>query len=312
MTNKIFLHIGGAKTGSTSLQKYFFSTHPQILYFGEEGEGLDSVDDREHLENMLFMDDIFYSPEDASRIFDYMRASATDGQVLIYSNADIMTSRQQTTCARRLFRLLPDAEVIVVIRNQLPTLKSYWANHGAFLKPAPPRYYKRFIPFEEWLEWSLAFPRVSPICNFFYWEQIGLYRSLWGKKKLHILLYEELVAEKSLMFEVFARILNVEYNEHSIASSRSTLRERRRNTKREMDFYSFASRYFGSSTLDKDKLQNSLMGRWFTKWIEGGPPIEPVYTNQLHERVFCTYAGSNTRLAKEWNLQLADHGYPMM
>jgi hypothetical protein len=309
MTSKIFLHIGGAKTGSTALQRNFFATHPKVAYFGEEGDGVDCHKDRAHLESMIFMDDLFYSHDDVSRIFREKRAAMLDDQVLIYSNADIMTSRYQTACAHRLFEHLPDAEVIIVIRNQFSALKSYWANHGAFLKPAPGRHFRRYVPFTEWLTWGLDFFKTSPLANFLYWEQVNLYSSLWGKNKLHVLLYEDLIAKKGLMFESFARILGVDCADQYILME--SLRERQRKSKREMCFYEFASRYFNVGMLNKEWLNTTFFGRRFVSWLEEGVPANPDLPLELFDRVSKIYAESNTRLASDWGLNLTAHDYPI-
>lgn len=255
------------------------------------------------------MDDLFFSRENVSRIFREKRGMADDSQVLIYSNADIMTSRHPSACAHRLFDLLPDAEVIVVIRNQFSALASYWANHGAFLKPAPQRYFRRYVPFNEWLAWGLDFLKVSPLANFLYWEQINLYSSLWGKDKIHVILYEDLVAQSGSMFQTFSKILEVDCLDQDIA--REKLRERKRNSKREMTLYSFFGRYLGADLLDKEKWRSNLLGRIFVNWLEGGAAINPHYSPELRDRVIEAYAESNARLNSDWGLDLAPYGYPI-
>ena len=47
-------------------------------------------------------------------------------KTLIYSDEDIMTSRFPTVCSRRLYEFFPDAEILVVVRNQMTAFPSYY------------------------------------------------------------------------------------------------------------------------------------------------------------------------------------------
>ena len=121
-----------------------------------------------------------------------------------------MTSRVPMTCARRLREFLPDAEVLLVTRNQVTAVPSFYASHGAYLKPAPPRHFRRYVSFDDWMNYCIMFIKYSPLASFFYNRILNIYAELFGKNRIHVLLYEEFVADKPKFMERLGAILDID------------------------------------------------------------------------------------------------------
>ena len=243
---KQIVHIGGNKTASTTLQRCLFSRSNEIIYLGEDCKNFS--DYRSILASFL---SYYYIHFDHSRqlvanLFQTYRSRMTD-KTFLYSNEDIMTSRLPTVCANRLYQLMPNAEVLIVIRNQLTAVPSIYANHGAFLKGVPRSYWKRYVSFDDWINYSIEFMNYSYLDSFFYFKIANLFSSLFGKEKIHILLFEDFVKNKNEFIKKLAQILNI--NAENARALLMKKHERPRNTWRQFQYYRFRNWFFWNKSL---------------------------------------------------------------
>ena len=193
---------------------------------------------RDTLNSLVSEYDIHFSYEAARELFKNFVSSCGE-KTALYSNEDIVTSRVPTQCARRLKEFLPDAEIMVVIRNQLTAIPSMYANHGAYLKMVPRRYWRRYVSFDDWMNYCTTFIKYSALDGYFYHRILDVYASLFGKKDIHILLYENLVNNKEGFINDLSRILRIDAKEAS--KHLNGKRERRRNTRRELRYHQIRS-----------------------------------------------------------------------
>ena len=126
------LHIGGNKTASTLLQRKLFSSHNSIYYLGEDCINYNLI--KQDLNNLIHEDDYEFS---LNRISKYFKNINKNKKVFVFSNEDIMGSRHPSLVAKRLKLLMPKCKVVIVVRNQITAISSWYVNHGAYLKPAP-------------------------------------------------------------------------------------------------------------------------------------------------------------------------------
>ena len=159
------IHIGANKTASTTLQRCLFAKSKDLVYLGEDCVNYENY--RDTLNSLVSDDDIHFSYESAKELFKNFVSSCGE-KTALYSNEDIMTSRVPTQCAHRLKEFLPDAEIMVVIRNQLTAIPSMYANHGAYLKMVPRRYWRRYVSFDDWMDYCTTFIKYSLLDGFFY------------------------------------------------------------------------------------------------------------------------------------------------
>lgn len=302
------IHIGANKSGSTTLQRCLFSHSPNLVYVGEDGPGYDGY--KEIVNSLVSDDDIYYMAEEAEALFASHR-SRSQGKTFLYSNEDIMTSRIPVLCARRLQALLPDAKILAVVRNQLTAVPSWYANHGAYLRHVPRRYWHRYVSFDEWMDYCTTFIKYSPIDGFFYHRILNLYASLFGKENVHVLLYEDFIYQKESFVKALCQILGIEDHQEALKRLDGP-RERRRNTGRELRYHRFRSGFFRDVSLSGFLPGGKHIKRLWTKFLEAGPPADGFMSDEWKEKIAALYREDNTRLAEAFGLPLERYRYPLV
>jgi sulfotransferase family protein len=299
------IHIGANKTGSTTLQRKLFPRAPGLLYLGEDCDRYQ--EHRETLDSLVWDDDLYYRRDAAVRLFEAYRREAGD-RTFVYSNEDIMRSRVPAQCARRLKTLLPDAHVLLVVRNQLSAVQSWYASHGAYLRNVPRRYWRRYVSFDEWMDYCTMFPAYSPLAGFMYHEIAGLYAGLFGRDRVHILLYEDFVERPDRFIAQLCSVLRLD--PQVAAALIAGARERPRNTRRRLRYHRFRSSFLWTVSLRSLIPGASTLARAWNAFLAAGPPVDDVLTPYWRDRIIALYADDNGRLARDFALPLASLGYP--
>jgi hypothetical protein len=300
------IHIGANKTGSTTLQRSVFPYSEGLVYMGEDGEGYEGY--REIVDSLVSDDDIYFRFEAARRLFEEFLARA-EGKTFLYSNEDIMTSRTPALCARRLHQLMPDAQIVAVVRNQLTAIPSWYANHGAYLRNVPRCYFRRYVSFDSWMDYCSTFIKYSPIDGFFYHRIASLYASLFGRENVHVLLYEDFIGRREHFIEELCRILRIDAQD--ALKRLAGRRERRRNTARELAYHRFRDGFLRDVSLSRYlPFGKALKGR-LTSYLEKGPPAGGFVSAAWRDRITELYRDDNRALARDYGLPLRDHGYPL-
>jgi hypothetical protein len=299
------IHIGANKTASTSLQRSLFAVNRQLQYLGEDGEGYSQY--APFVNSLVNDDDLFYSAEACAELFEHHSAQAGD-KTFLYSNEDVMTSRIPLICAKRLKALMPGAEILLVIRNQQSAIPSFYANHGAFLKPAPPSYFRRHVGVEDWIDFQTKFGTYGALASFRYDQFESIYSSLFGGR-VHILLFEEFVNDRRAFVEKLCGILRIDSEAAMRALEFS--HERRRFTGRMLAYNRFRTSFFWGVQLTKFLPFRAKLLRSFEDFLLGGMPakvkLDPIVQSKIHD----LYCEGNSKLAKKYGLPLAQYGYPL-
>lgn len=304
--SKVIIHLGANKTGSTTLQRCLFAQNSELAYLGEDCLGYDKYMDV--LNSMVSDDDIYFNFEAAKNIFDKVLGTSS-GKTAIYSNEDIMASRIPVKCAERLHQLLPDAEILVVIRNQLTAIPSWYANHGAFLKLVPRSHWKRHVPFDDWMQYCTEFIKYSPLDSFFYHRILGLYADLFGKDKIKILFFEDFVKDKKRFMTELCDILGIN-TDHAVELVGNN-RERKCFTGRTLNYNKFRNWFFWNRSISNYLPFGKTLKRSLFSYLEKGKPVDGVMSDKWKDRIVELYKEDNTKLAMEYDLPLAEYGYPI-
>lgn len=300
-------HIGGNKTASTSLQRRLFAKHPGIRYLGEDCEGYGEL--RPELDSLVADDDSFFDFAKTQKMFSERFGESNGGYVRVFSNEDIMTSSMPSVCAGRLKLLAPDAHVVMVIRNQLTTWPSWYANHGAYLKNVPRRYWRKHVTLDEWLDFCFSFPKQTPVEAMNYERFFNIFRSVFSADRVHVLLYEDLVKNPSLYYQRWAELLGIPSSE--IITCMANHVERGRNSGRRVLFDRATSELSVIPGLRKtqEAILRSLPS--VNSWLDRGPPARVELAFTWKNKISEYYRQGNVRLAEVTGLDLASHGYPL-
>lgn len=300
------IHIGANKAASTTLQRCLFAKSKDLVYLGEDCDGYENY--RDTLNSLISDDDIHFSYESARELFKNFVSSCGE-KTALYSNEDIMTSRVPTQCAHRLKEFLPDAKIMVIIRNQLTAIPSMYANHGAYLKMVPRRYWRRYVSFDDWMNYCTTFIKYSALDSYFYHRILDVYASLFGKKRVHVLFYEDFVNKEEGFINDLSGILRIEAREASKLLRGK--RERRRNTSRELRYHQFRSLFLWGRSIRQYLPYGEALGRKWENFLEKGGPANGLMSDYWRNKIIELYKEDNLKLSEDYHLPLKDYGYPV-
>ncbi len=219
-SNPGIIHIGYMRAGSTYLRSYF-SQHPDIYWTRKawyfQLESADQVRRQKYLD--------FFANETAHSCFIDMYEGLSLGYVLAetpqkdYANSQnpewspewalklsspvdgsaILPGHNEL--ARRIKDALPDARILIVLRNQLDWLKSMYLHYISFFPPER----RRFIDFLDTLEGKTT---LSSAC---YDHTLDAYASYFGKQNIHVILLEELAQDENRVLHKLCEFLDVPF-----------------------------------------------------------------------------------------------------
>jgi len=303
---RTIIHIGSNKTASTTFQRCLFSKSTELNYLGEDG--LNFEKHKKLLYSLVSDDDIHCPFEEIQSLFN-SQLSSDKNKTFLYSNEDIMTSRLPTVCAKRLHKLMPNAEILIVIRNQLTSVPSIYTNHGAYLKGVPRCYWRKFVSFEDWMNHSINFLNYSYLDSFFYQKILELYETNFGKEKIHILLFEDFIKEPNQFIENMSKILGI--NSQKAKHLLENKHERRRNTIREYRYHKFRSSFFWGRSISNTIPFGKVIKKFWIQYLAKGKPAGGFLTDYWKSKITELYKNDNTNLSNKYNLPLQEYGYPI-
>jgi hypothetical protein len=299
------IHIGANKTASTTLQRTLFRDNRGLQYLGEDGYGY--ADYAPLVNSLVNDDDLFYSEAACAELFRRNAAQAGD-KTFLYSNEDVMTSRIPLICAKRLQVLMPDTEVLLVMRNQQTAITSFYANHGAFLKPVPASYFGRHVTVDDWIAYQTMFGKYGALASFRYDQFESIYSSLFGGR-VHILLFEEFVGDRRSFVEKLSDILRIDAE--SAMQALKSSHERRRFTGRMLAYNRFRTSFFWGTEFTRFLPFGAKLARMFDDFLAGGMPVKISVSPSTRQKIHNFYGEGNSRLAEKYDLPLEQYGYPM-
>ncbi len=300
----VVLHIGGAKTASTTLQNGVFLQSPNLHHFGEYGDGVTSQDEENIILSIFGLDEPFFSWTSAQETFA-KHFQIANGRKMVFSSADALSANRPYLVARRLKRLVgPAAKVLLVIRNQQHALSSYYSGHGAWLKPAPNPYYRSFVKFDDWFEFESRNSLDSKLMTFSYWEQLLPFIETFGRENVHVVCFEDMVNANLTVWNELGDILGIKAEKalHLFQSQHSRIRP----TLRQLSLGRICRMglpFFSTPDV------RSFQGR-FGRWLGNGNRAELSWKPEQLHRIALYYSPGNILLQQEFNLTLNRWGYP--
>ena len=303
---KSVIHIGANKAASTTLQTSLFRGSPNLHYIGQEAVGF--ADYAHLIDSLINSDDSIYQPELLAQLLDRSQICSKKN-VLLFSDEDVMTGRLPQICAARLKQLLPDAHILMIIRNQLTAIPSFYLNHGAFLSPAPAAHYRRHVEFDDWFGFNQQFSKYSVLPSFDYEFFEKIYSGLFPGR-ITILLFEEFISHREAFFEKICSVIGADISE--ALAHVGTTHARQRISQRHRLYGRFRSSFFWGRSLSRCLPFGDLLKERFEKFLAGGAPAELVLSSDATTEIKALYAAGNERLSQEYNLPLSHFGYPTL
>jgi hypothetical protein len=316
----LFLHIGYAKTGTSSLQRTFFDKHNEIEFVGnlspekeQEWKEFDGVVQiTPNTNGSVFFDDIvntesiFFNEvlEKYKNIFsEYIKPN----KVLVYSLEDFVTNHRNnfdigliSNRLHQIFNQRFEVKILISIREQKSILPSYF---GTLYSGS---YYN-------FLEEMLKTPNQRVLASFFYYEVSDYYIKLFGRENVHILLFEEFIADRQNYILKLSKILNVRLD-YSLLQDKDKLNIA---PKKSNGDYIVSLQVIASSIRQKTFLKYIPMNNLFFRKIalvltKVRVPYKTLnMTNEQIAAINKIYCKSNKKLMKRFNLDLKKYGYSL-
>lgn len=200
-TLKYVIHVGIHKTASTFLQRRFFPAIKGIRFC--EGQ-------RTHKRFMRYLidtDDLEFSQFTAMELFENDSASVAPAPATLLSDEQLYGSAWDGCALRkricdRLVTLFPEAQIVVVLRNQFDLLQSLYLQ---YVKTGGSAHWRDFLH-------AKVHPLIISDAYFKYGNYIAYLMKLFGNDRVTVLLYEDLKSDPIAYLNRWCDILGVEQN----------------------------------------------------------------------------------------------------
>ncbi len=298
------VHIGYHKTATTWFQKAIW---PSL-------ESHDWVPRKTTQEALLDPPGMHFNPAEARRVLGLDGRSRpvvlSEENLSGYIHNGGLHGLVGPEMVRRILAVLPDARIVVFIRNQPDAIR---ASYSQYVAGGGTYGLEKYLHTYDNVYGALRAPFKAPAFEWEHFEYdrlIGLYDEAFGRENVFVYPYEGLKQPEAL-FETLATDLGVRFPEGITARRGANVS----HSESGMNALRFANRFTRQSVANKDwyvdppgghALRNVV--RFVLKAAPGGPFRLP---KRVVAEIGRYYAPSNRRLAGLRELPLAELGYPM-
>jgi hypothetical protein len=292
--HSVVIHPGLVKTATSTLQKHVFRHHPGIRFLGLPAP---TPELEWALRHICQADSIDYEPDRLKAVLDAATAETEPPRtaLLSYENFALHESKDKGMVAERLHALFPEARIVFTIRRQEDLVVSWYLTK---LRTLIKR--KAYVPFAEWYWVGGREPHRTIIDDLRYGRMIQYYGNLFGRERVHVLLFEQLRRDPEAYAQAFARILGVDgATFHRLMAGK---RENAAMSQRHLLFW----RRFGHL------LPRKLVRDWArSDALRRGAPARVEVPEKVRQHIRELCADDNAELARTFGLDLAGNGYAL-
>jgi len=305
---RIIIHPGAPKTATTFLQNEVFNKHSDVLNIGRPNHG---TPEHAALLRALMHEEV---DEDAVALirayFDQARASdrANSCKAIVYSNESLFDAPLCSVVAKRLKAALPEATILLTLRNQLSLVGSMYSSDRAILKNVPAPYAGQPVTFDAWFEHAFGSPDTPDARCANYYRAYRAYTDAFGPDRVHVLLYEQLTNSKRDFIANLADVLGIDAG--LLAAEDAAPRVNPSPSKRLRSYQVFRSWFLPGRSLTNLLPGAAAIRQGFDQILKRGEKTRVDLDGQKKARLEELYAPGNRELAKACGLDLAGEGYP--
>ena len=305
------VHIGYHKTATTWFQESFYPAVRNASYVG-----------RRAAQNAFLCARAFnFSADEARRVIN----DASGGDRPLICEEDLsgylhngglggLLSRE---VAHRIWATLPNAVIVVAIRSQPRMVE---ASYSQYVRRGGTHSPRRYVNAQRTIAGAGRYWYKAPLFqldHFNYQPLLDTYAELFGREAVRVFLYEEFGADPRAFLARFAgeHGLDVDLHRLDFHQVNSSLTRRDIAVLRRLNLFTRASVIDKRSYLSGE---NWYDARWtWLRRIER--PLEvlapakkgSLLPRDLKDEIADHFRQGNARLAREWQLPLADYGYPL-
>jgi len=303
--NKLFVHIGHSKTGTTTLQDCLFSKHEEIAYLGRPYQN--PIFENE-IERLALQDSSRYHPQGLKDLINHYRQTVQEKPIVISEETfSSVKSNDRGLIADRIKTIFWPCHIIIVIRNQMDIIRSFYLNFdGLVLNLDRPM--GKLVEFRRWLkhEWRKRDHGYFSEIN--YYDLITYYSELFGPKNVHVLLFEDFVERKEKFFGELSSLLNIRLNDALNLINKQ--HERKGPSSREFRYMQIKSKYLFGFEPERYVSLGSFFNRHVNNFMQKGSKPN-IQFGEYDKKMQNFFREGNNRLLDWLKLPLGDYGYPL-
>lgn len=182
----VLIHIGHHKCASSFLQYEVFPKIKDVKLLAYEEKSIGILKLQKEMTDLIYTPNIFYDHEKNSQIFKNQDINCISYEGLIGHGVNSGTGMQIEYIAKRLKNIYPDAKILLVIRNQVSFIESWYKDNVKFGYVAG---------FEKWFKRKKIHNELNWIK---YGEIVKLYQELFSKDNVKVVLFEELFSKNKI------------------------------------------------------------------------------------------------------------------
>lgn len=309
MHNNITIHVGLPKAASTTIQFGFFSKLSNIDYYGiRPNLDQETYFRRQILARILNLEEAEYRMQEGE-VRAFFENSINAKKPVVISDEDFSRGHVSSAdlcrtdrylCARRLQDLFPNANIIIMVRNQLnllPSLYSQWMKN----------YHVGRVSFDKWMDIQLAKQdsfsgSIMGMAN--YEILYKLYCEVFGAKQVNVFLFEEFCQDVQKGFKSLAEVIGIQMGSTSDYLTES----KQMNSRVSSGELAIRKSNFGKIIpIIPPSLRK--VGKRFIAGITQNVGGE--LSGLQKERVIEVYSESNRRFQEATGLDLGNYKYPL-
>lgn len=235
------LHVGLPKSGSTALQRFLFSRHPDISHYSLDSLYLEeqcSQEFKDKWENFLYevlnVDEAVFDLNKSKKLLNESILNSSHGSQSVVVSVEGFSSTLGVGIgqkALRLSQLFDGFKVLLVIRNPIDFLESSFFQTMMNRDRRP--FFYGLPSFEKVIKDGLDHPDhiSSPIMSIRYKKLSDIYERVFGPQSIKVLLYEDLRSRPNYFLSEVADLLEIDRDK--VINIYSNLNEKI-NTRREL------------------------------------------------------------------------------
>lgn len=307
---KVLFHIGVGKTGTTSIQENIFNKHSKICCKGRPNHN------NEEYNRFYFALTREEDNKKASRIIhDFIskakeEADRNNAKIIVISDETLCGSPLDSVVANRFAEAVPDATILITIRNQFTALPSYYSGHGRILKDVPLPYNGSAVSFDNWFNYASDNFENSYFRPLGYYSLFKIYSQSFPSENIHILTFEDFINNKKKFASDLGALLDVDISK--VEEKLSEKNQNPRSSGMRVAYQHFRSNFLHNSSLTSLIPGGAFLRKSFNNFLDSGKPNKVILSEKQKAKIVDSFAVENAKLAKEKNLSLAELGYPII
>ena len=295
------LHIGYAKAASTTLQAHFFGGHPGLLNVGRpdpEPLVLESIRAALAAADTAARGKVGFDDAKYRAVWQQQLArAARSGKVVAFSherltNPSFYRGPSDTTLPEMLRAMIGPCRIIIMVRDQMRLLESYYLHKCKISAYRPPG---------QWLAENSD--ELLPMLR--YDALARSYGSVFGADNVGVFLFEELRDDPAAFARRLCRFVGVD-EEAGVALLQGK-RENVRRSSRLLWYAAIRSRILPQAHFSA--MLPDAVTAWWKRFLQGGGKAEVRFAAEWTRKLETLYRDSNAALVAQHALPLERFGY---